>query len=151
MIQSTATVSAVDNLFVYNPKSVISDNTAKADQIVHEVESASDFLKAGTVLIYNHRVRLTAKVKLGLKEFILLRGLIEFHRPANFFFTYDRKERTIEADFRESEFESLKEFLNVVSGWLNTELGFRSSLRKIIDFEARYRAERNSLYGLLLK
>jgi hypothetical protein len=81
----------------------------------------------------------------------LLRGLIEFHRPANFFFTYDRAERTLVADFRESEFETLKEFFHEVTGWLATELGFKSALKKIIDFESRYRAERNSLYGSLLK
>jgi len=151
MIQSTATVSAVDNLFVYNPKSVISDNTAKADQIVQEIESIADFLNGGTVLIYNHRVRLTTKVKLSLKEFILFRGLIEFHRPANFFFTYDRTERTIVADFRESEFEQLKRFFHEATGWLASELGFKSALKKIMDFESRYRSERSSLYGLLLK
>jgi hypothetical protein len=151
MTQSTATVSQVDNLFVYNPKSVITDTTAKADQIVREVASVADFIQGGTVLIYNHRVRLTTKAKLNLKEFILLRGLIEFHRPANFFFTYDRAERTIVADFRESEFETVKEFFHDVTRWLATELRFKSALKKIIDFESLYRAERSSLYELLLK
>jgi hypothetical protein len=152
MARSAIKVSAEDNLFVYNPKSSANSNSSeKAERIVQELTSEVDFIQSTNAFFYNNRVRLTITSKASLPDFILLKGLIEFHRSRYFIFTYNKQLRTIEADLPESEFESFKSFFQSLSRWFREEQKFKSVLRNIIDFELKYKTQRNQLYSALLK
>jgi hypothetical protein len=147
-----AAVSATDNLFIYNPKSfTVNKNSEKGDRIKTELESEIDFIESTTAFLYNSRVCLNIRTDRQGAHFVLLKGLIEFYRSKNFVFTFDRNERSIEVDIRESEFAPLKTFLAEVNQWYQQEIRFKSALKNAISFEARYKAERESLYATLLK
>jgi hypothetical protein len=152
MSVSAAKLSAVDNLFTYNPKAFVKNNNAeKSESIMRILEQEIDFVESPTVFFYNNRIRLTISIRTSLSEFILLKGLIEFHRSKNFIFTYNKTDQTIEADFQEKEFDAFRSFLKSVSTWLQAEAKFKATLKGILDFEARYRQERNAIYSTLVK
>jgi hypothetical protein len=147
-----AAVSATDNLFTYNPKSlIVSKNSQKGDHIKTELESEIDFIESATAFLYNNRLRLSISTGLDGTHYVLLKGLIEFYRSKEYFFTFNRDEHSIEADIRESEFASLKTFLSDVNRWYQKEIQFKAALKHAISFEARYKAEKENLYATLLK
>lgn len=151
MTQS-ATVFTAEDIFIYNPKSfTIQSDSTKAEEIVSELKGGMDFAESANAFTYNNRIRFSFRAGLNEKLFVLLKGLIEFHRPKNFLFKYDKAERSIEADVHEGDYAALKKFLANINHWLNKELGFRSALKDALAFEARYKAERAAVYGSVLK
>jgi hypothetical protein len=151
MAQSAAHVSAVDNLFSYNPKSFsVSKDNHKTEALVHELQASVDFIGSTIAFSYNNRIRLNISVNAPLTHFILIRGLIEFNRSKNLLVSYDKEKKTLEADFPEVEAGSVKNFLQNISLWLNEEIKFKSGLKHVIEFESRYKAERSRLYAALV-
>src|SRR5436190_5901239 len=152
MAQSAAYASVVDNLFAYNPKSILrSNDSAKAEKFARELSESVDFVQSSSALVYNTRVRLNFNVEASLKDFIQIKGLIEFHRSSKFLFNYNSVERSIEADFPESDFPALKKFLENVANWFSSERQFKSALKSVIEFEAKYKTERELLYASIVK
>jgi hypothetical protein len=152
MAQNTATVSS-DNLFVYNPKSfVATENNELAARISGELQGEIDFIHSSVVFFYNSRLRLKISAKeLSPTSFVLLKGLLEFHRSKDIAFTFDKAEKTIEADLHAKEYEQVKSFLKLISNVFYKELKFRNELKNVLAFEARYKAERALAYASLLK
>ena len=147
-----ALLSAVDSLFVYNPKSVVvNQNNEKAERFLSRLKDV-ELIHSATVFFYNGRVRLNVTLQTANQsEFALVKGLIEFHRSKNFVFTYNRVENNFEIDIFESEFETLRAFLSNVSSWLSGELNFKRALKSAIAFEARYKEESKTFYQSILK
>jgi hypothetical protein len=97
---------------------------------------------------YEGRIRLTFSVA-GKSDFGLIRGLLEFNRPNTLRFRYDGKNRTVGTDLRADQLEELQELLARVRELLEGEKRFRHALKLAIDFENRYRLERDSVYAVL--
>jgi hypothetical protein len=85
------------------------------------------------------------------KNFVMIRGLIEFHRARHFSFEYNFAQKTIETDIEVSHLEDLRAFLHDVSIWLRQEIKFKETLKVIIDFENRYKVAQSEVYALLKK
>ena len=83
------------------------------------------------------------------KNFVMIRGLIEFHRPRNFSFEYNSAQKAIETDIEVNHLEDLRVFLHDVSIWLVQEIKFKETLKIILDFEHRYKVARSEVYALL--
>src|SRR5687768_10430493 len=52
------------------------------------------------------------------KNFVMIKGLIEFHRSKNLSFEYNLAQKAIETDIEISQVEDLRAFLHDVSIWL---------------------------------
>lgn len=151
MTQS-ATVSTAENIFVYNPKSLTPRNdSSKAEAIVNELKAEIEFADSANAFIYNNRIRVSFGAGVNEKLFVLLKGLIEFHRPKNFLFSYDRAGKNIEADVHETDYQAFRNFLANVNLWLKNELSFRTALKNALAFEAKYKAERATVYASFVK
>ena len=149
---NSATVSTAEDIFIYNPKSFsVSNHSTKAERIVNELSDEIGFADSANAFIYNNRIRFSFGTGLNEKLFVLLKGLIEFHRPKEFLFTYDKAERNIKADIHERDYSAFKDFLANVNHWLNNELRFKSALKNALAFEARYKSEKASVYGTIVK
>ena len=99
---------------------------------------------------YNDRIRLSLRIADDYKgNFILIRGLIEFHRSRNFVFTYDREQRSVIADINADQLDQLKIFLSRILDWVRQEKQFRHALKIARQFESRYRLEQESVYQIL--
>ena len=83
------------------------------------------------------------------KNFVLIKGLIEFHRSKNFSFEYNFAQKAIETDIEVSQLEDLRAFLHDVSIWLRQEIKFKETLKVILDFENRYKVSKAEVYALL--
>lgn len=141
-----------DDLFVYNPKTFsISSDTSKSERLLAELRDEPGFIEPTSALSYANRIRVSFSFQASRARFILLRGLIEFHRPKYFLFTYHRESGVIDADIPESEFASFKIFLGKVGALFTAEENFKTSLRHVLEFESRYQAERNAVYAGFIK
>ena len=106
--------------------------------------------KKVTHFYYNTRIRLSFSVSDTYRsQYVMARGMIEFHRPKNFVFSYNKKQGLIEVDINVSELEELQLFLSTVLVWLRHENQFRLSLKIVLEFENRYKLERDSVYELM--
>lgn len=103
-----------------------------------------------TSVHYKERVRLHFAVAGSLpSDFTLVKGLIEFHRPKEFAFKYDRKQNTIAVDIDLDEIDRLETFLFAIEEWVRKEKQFRHAPKMAIEFERRYQLERESVYAIL--
>ena len=101
-------------------------------------------------LYYKSKVRLSLSLSEEFKRhFVMIKGLIEFHRSKNFSFEYNVAQKRIEADIEVSELHNLQIFFESVLRWLNEELKFKETLKVILEFEHRYRLEQAEIYSLL--
>lgn len=92
--------------------------------------------------------RLTEKFQ---PYFAFIKGLIEFHRSRDLRFTFNRSEASFEIDLEIKHSGELDDFLVKIYGWLNQEIQFKATLKKIIQFENRYNREKAELYNALNK
>ncbi len=146
-----ATVSSVDNLFSYNPKSFsITTVSTYVGEIVAQLEQELSFIKSASVFAYSNRIRITLSVNGDAREFALLKGLLEFHRLRHFQFTYDRDARLVEADVNEADFAALKDYLLNTGSLLRKEKVFKSALKQVMAFEEKYRSESARVYNSLI-
>src|SRR5688572_5346111 len=114
---------------------------------VGQEDAAADH---NTSLHYRARVRLHFTVADRLpSDFTLVKGLIEFHRPKEFSFEYDRKQKTIALDIDLDDIDRLATFLSALEEWVRKEKQFRHALKMAIEFERRYQLERESVYAIL--
>jgi hypothetical protein len=122
-----------------NPRDVTPDT----NQVFSVFESASPFY-------YRDRVRVSLKLSKAFRQyFALVRGIIEFNNLARFKFEFYRSEKSIDADFHSASEKDFFELLDNVSQQVRHELQFRHALKIVLDFETRYRLEKESVYSVL--
>jgi hypothetical protein len=85
------------------------------------------------------------------KNFVMIKGLLEFHRSRQFSFEYNFSQKTIDTDIEVSQLGDLRAFLHDVSIWLTQEIKFKETLKTILDFENQYKVARSLVYALLKK
>jgi len=121
-----------------------------SQSIVYGLLDGNGLFNKVSPFYYKERVRLTLSVSDKSKpDFSLIRGLIEFNRPRNLAFYYDMKSRSVWIDISSSELDRLQKFLSLVFDLLVKERQFRHALKMAMEFENRYRLERDSVYGIL--
>jgi hypothetical protein len=102
-------------------------------------------------LYYKTRVRLSFSLSEEFKKhFVLVKGLIEFHRSTSFAFEYSPVYKIIETDIEVSGLGALQQFLDNVLTWTNQEISFKRALKLVLDFENRYKIAKAEAYAQLL-
>lgn len=134
------------------------------DQLVDRPQTGSvisgselDFLTMENALFkkispfyYKDRVRVTLLVNDQFRrDYVLLKGIIEFHRTRNLVFTYDLEHRSLSIDINKADLDELRNFLSLAGKLLVKEKQFRHALRVAVEFEKRYRLEAESVYAVL--
>ncbi len=115
------------------------------------VFDGESFFHEPTAFYYNDRTRLQFRVKDEFAtHFVLIKGLVEFTRPATLKFKFTVIDGLIETDVDVNQFDELKSLLNLVFNELWKELKFKASLKKAIQFEERYKLERAEVYSTIL-
>ena len=151
-MQSTAQINRQEAYLILTDERVISRNshhdTGEID--THLALTANGLYQKALPFYYRERVRLTFVVSDKFKrDFSLIRGLIEFHRPRNLVFSFDRKYTSVGIDISAHQLDQLQAFLSKVFEWIVKEKQFRHALKLAIEFENRHRIERDSIYGIL--
>jgi hypothetical protein len=114
--------------------------------------SDGTFYRSETQLKYGDKVKLSFSVKETYRtHFILIKGLLEFHRPPGFVFSYNKQESTFEVTASSAgilqPLESLNKFLRKVAAWLDQEISFKRQLKDMMAFEREYRAKLAKVYA----
>jgi hypothetical protein len=98
-------------------------------------------------LIYEDRiVQLLSIVPSTAEYFALIKGLIEFCRGSKFTVAFDSSARTLTVDIALKDSNDFNQLLTVVSERFENEIAFKKRLKKLIDFESRYKEESQALY-----
>jgi hypothetical protein len=102
-------------------------------------------------LFYHGRVRITLFIAQEyLHRFVLIKGLIEFHRDVAYVFNYDAREKVVEADIPVELLDRLTGFFNNILLWTTQELSFKARLKQAIAFEREYKKLSGVVYGGLM-
>lgn len=103
-----------------------------------------------TIFHYKERIRLSFRLSDTYKsDFVLIRGLIEFRRTKDVHFAYDRGQRTLTTDITANQLHQLPSFFSGILDGIKSEKKFRHALKMALEFERRYKLERESLYEIL--
>ena len=132
---------------------------------IHSIKEESDTLQISTEkselsffegkyfvsvsqLQYGDRLKIAFQVKEPYRrDFVLIKGLLEFHRLSDFAFSYNRNEGTLDVTLSIVKQEELLKFLKKISLWIDQELSFKHQLKEMISFEREYRKKLASIYS----
>jgi hypothetical protein len=110
------------------------------------------FYRSESQLKYEDKVKVSFSVKEAYRtHFILIKGLLEFHRPPGLVFSYNKQEGTFDVATTSSgvsqSLEALNKFLRKVAAWLDQEISFKRQLKEMMSFEREYRAKLAKIYA----
>lgn len=138
-------------LFNEQRNDILFPNRSNNESVSHNLAaifSVDSFYQQPTAFYYNDRARLQFIITSEFApHFILIKGLIEFARPNTLKFKFKTDEKHVEIDLALSQFEELMTFLPVVYLGLQKELKFKAALKKAIQFEEKYKRERDEVYS----
>ena len=126
---------------------------SKGLQVSPESEVDSTFFQgayfnSAAQLQYGDRLKVVFEIKTShLKDFVLIKGLLEFHRLPEFTFTYNRQDGTFDATISKTNQTELLRFLRKVSIWIDQEFSFKNQLKEMISFEREYRKKLAAVYS----
>jgi hypothetical protein len=99
-------------------------------------------------LIYQDRiVQLISLAPSVNAHFALIKGLIEFCRGPKFLIEFDSSSKTITVDIALKDSNEFSDLLKMVSERFEKEIAYKQRLKKLIEFESRYREESERLYA----
>ncbi len=149
MTQTTTALSVERTLTIHSPSSPLSVSRDR-----HRTDGFYSTWNDGSFYLPTYQSRDDEQLHISYRvrekyvpQFILIRGLIEFHRPAELQFAYDRENNTFEAIFQERHLNTLNRFLERVAVWVDQEISFKTHLKQILAFEDEYRARLNAIYA----
>ena len=103
-------------------------------------------------LFYKTRVHLSLSMSDDFKgNFVLIKGLIEFHRSKDLRFEYNFPRKLVEIDVEIDQLQSLQLFLQWISASFLREIDFKKNLKTVLEFENRYKIARAEVYALIQK
>jgi len=149
MSQPAQTLAQAQNLRIgYNEIENPSDQSGARNNSFEPIKS--ELFDEVVPFYYNGRIRISFSTADTYKRnFILIKGLIEFHRPKWLGFNYDKKQHGIETDIPAAQLDELATFVTMVTMWLKKEIQFQYALKRAIVFEKRYKLEGNGIYSVL--
>lgn len=138
------------------PEPYLSTSIAQAEtDISHKIDTADSLYELTNVgifhllayLKYNEKASMTFSIPADLKpHYILIKGLIVFCRSKGLVVNFNLLEKTITIDLSLSDIVLLKKLLGEVSTRLHDELKFKMKLKRILEFEKRYKEEARIIY-----
>jgi hypothetical protein len=147
MAQTVKSFSGEHHLYVTRKGSTINGLNAKNESVTSEFKNAILVLDIKRAFLHKQSVKLDLSLSPDFQSyFILLKGLIEFHRPRNFKFFFNREGQSVSIEIDLNEINLLRQFLSDISLWLVRELKFKAELKKVLAFEARYKVEKALIY-----
>jgi len=150
MLPSTHIADEQQYLTVSTTVSILEGSVSEDAYPTQRQDHVASLFTEASPFFYNDRARFSLEVRDEYKnDFALIRGLIEFQRPKELTFTYDRGQRLVRSDIDAKHADLLQTFLKSVFASLRYERQFRIALKIALDFERRYTLERDSIYGML--
>lgn len=108
---------------------------------------AGEYFSSVSHLKYADRLKITFEISNDhRKDFVLIKGLLEFHRLPDFSIAYNKEAATLEITASSSRQSELLSFLRKISGWIKQELSFKRQLKEMISFEREYRQKLAKVY-----
>jgi len=108
----------------------------------------SRFYRATSQLKYSDRLKVSFSVdETNRQHFILIKGLLEFHRNPGVVFTFNKTEGTFDATTSALQENELNVYLQKISAWIEQELSFKKRLKDMLSFEREYRAKLATVYA----
>ncbi len=158
-MSQTATASSIGQALHIDNYYDIESNNAILDLIKgNELASSGDlkifdsergFYEPHAIFYYGDRLRISFRVRPQYAgHFILIKGLLEFHRSGNFAFSYRRSDASFDATINTNHAEDLSAFLKTLSGWLDQEIRYKSVLKTVLEFERSYKSRMAEVYAL---
>lgn len=153
MTQTAAILSTRQALHISHTEPVFSLAENQETVSIEDLSSVENqFYYQSPAFYYKDRAKLGFRLTERFQPyFALIKGLIEFHRSRDLRFTFNRPSASFEIDLEIKHSGDLNDFLVKVYGWLNQEIQFKATLKKIIQFENRYKLEKAALYNSLNK
>lgn len=151
MIQTVSAVPVEHTLHISNEQSslVVGKNHTNPLVDARIFYNEQGFYVPSALFYYEDRVRITLTLRAPYEtHYVLVKGLLEFHRLKDFLFTFNRNERTIDVGIHKKDIKKLHEFLFQVSLWLDKEIQFKSVLKDILKFERVYKEKMKEVYSL---
>lgn len=110
------------------------------------------FYKSESQLRYGDKVKFSFSIKDTYRShFILIKGLLEFHRAPEFVFSFNKHDGTFDVATPSSgisqPLEELNRFLKKIATWLDQEISFKKQLKDMMAFEHEYRAKLAKVYA----
>jgi hypothetical protein len=126
--------------------------TAQPTSPVRSEASHGGFYVTVSQLQYGDKVKVSYVVSDAYRShFILIKGLLEFHRAAAYAFSFNRQDGTFEVTLStgrlSNPLEELTRFLKKINAWLDQELSFKRQLKEMRAFEQEYRAKLAAIYA----
>ena len=131
----------------------VSGSTAESPKSPARQEIADGtFYRSESQLQYDDKLKVSFSVKETYRaHFILIKGLLEFHRPPGLVFSYNTQEGTFDVATASAgvsqPLEGLNKFLRKVAAWLDQEISFKRQLKEMMSFEREYRAKLAKVYA----
>lgn len=122
-----------------------------SNQSTTSIHSQNNALELGEINISKEKLNLSINLTPAFtKHFILVKGLLEFHRPKEFRFSYVKENNTVAVQILSSEIAAFKKFVRFVNDLVIKELAFRKALKRVIAFEEQQKAAARNIYRDLL-
>lgn len=83
------------------------------------------------------------------KHFVLLRGLFAFSQPKHIDITVDKADASFEVRLSETDVPRVLQYVETIIARLQQEIRFKDSLRVIVKYEEKLKAEQVRLYEAL--
>jgi len=105
------------------------------------------YYRATSQLKYSDRLKVSLSVDESHRQhFILIKGLLEFHRSAGFVFSFNKRDGTFDVTTSAQQEAELNVYLRKISAWIGQELAFKRRLKEMLAFEREYRAKLAKVY-----
>ena len=161
MTQTAAALSTGRALNIHEGPSsntfFVSDTATDTSAPVRQELLKTSEISDGTFYSYESQLRYGDKVKLSfaVKEayrthFILIKGLLEFHRTPAFVFSFNKQDGTFEVTTGSAGISppnDINKFLKKIAAWLDQEISFKRHLKDMMAFEREYRAKLAKVYA----
>ena len=160
MTQTAAALSTEHalNIHEYSSAATLTAHAPTRPAVGQGIKSAQPetgkggFYEAISQLQYGDKVKLIYAVNPAYQShFVLIKGLLEFHRAPGYTFLFKREEATFEVTLPavrlSKPLDEFTNFLKKINLWLNQELSFKRQLKEMRAFELAYRAKLAKVYA----
>jgi hypothetical protein len=159
MTQTAAAMSTGHalNIHEYSPAVILTAHTSSRPAVApakpaHTPSTDDAFYVPVSQLHYSDKVKLSFLINDTYQShFVLIKGLLEFHRAPGYVFLFKRDEAAFEVTLPvvrlSYPLDEFADFLKKINIWLNQELSFKRQLKAMRAFELEYRAKRAKVYA----
>lgn len=149
MAQTATALSTGQSLYITDNNLVAASEKVTESAVVFNNELK--FFNGPSVFNYGTRVRYHFEIdNEHTSYFALIRGLIDFSRSSELTFTFNAAAKSFEIDLEAAHNPKLESLILLVSTQLLKEIRFKTKLKEVLAFEARYLHEKAQVYATFL-